>query len=525
MDRKRVKVLGKTYVSETQYKVLSRLKAGPAPLDAIAETLGKETSSLMRELAELEAKGLVRKSEKVVKEAEPTEEALIYARRGLPELRLIKLLKDMGVNKGCSLKIDSLKEHAFKEGVLSEGELKIALLHLAKCGWCVIKGGVLEVRGEGVPKESVEVQGAIERLAARRGSFILEERLLNTLKRRKLVKIRERKQITVALSERGRELFTRGLLEPKKVVTKLTPEIILSRMWDKVSFKRYDLKVEVPSIYPARKHPYMEILDMMRDVLVAMGFEEVKGPHVELEFWNFDALFQAQDHPVRDMHDSYYVKGLGRGFIEDEELVNKVKAVHETGWVTGSRGWRYKWRFELALRLILRTHTTAVSAREIYKRGEGEYRLFSLDRVFRRETLDPTHSMEFYQLEGIIVSKDLSFKHLLGFFVEFSKLMGLGIPKFKPAYFPYTEPSVEGYIRHPKLGWIEVFPGGLFRPEVLFPLGVKNCNVAAWGIGVDRLAMAILGIDDIRHLFSKDISFLRETPLPLKSGGALRCLW
>ena len=139
---------------------------------------------------------------------------------------------------------------------------------------------------------------------------------------------------------------------------------------------------------------------------------------------------------------------------------------------------------------------------------------FSLDRVFRPENLDAKHSMEFYQLEGIIVGRQVTFRHLIGFFDELARRLGLGKVKVKPAYFPFTEPSVEGFIKHPKLGWMEVFPGGMFRPEVLIPLGVRESNVAAWGIGIDRIAMTILGIDDIRQLFSSDLAFLRNMKKP-----------
>ncbi|RLI99201.1 MAG: phenylalanyl--tRNA ligase subunit alpha, partial [Candidatus Aenigmatarchaeota archaeon] len=188
---------------------------------------------------------------------------------------------------------------------------------------------------------------------------------------------------------------------------------------------------------------------------------------------------------------------------------------HENGWITGSKGWGGTWDPRRALRLILRTQTTAVSARSLYARGDGEYMLFSLDRVFRPENLDPKHSMEFYQLEGIIVGEKVTFRHLIGFFNEMARRLGLGKVMIKPAYFPFTEPSVEGFIKHPKLGWIEVFPGGMFRPELLLPLGIKKSNVAAWGIGVDRIAMTVLGIDDIRLLFTQDLDFIRNAGVPI----------
>jgi len=188
-------------------------------------------------------------------------------------------------------------------------------------------------------------------------------------------------------------------------------------------------------------------------------------------------------------------------------VLERTREVHE-------RVWKYRWDPREALKLVLRTHTTPVSMRTIYSRKEGEYRVYSLDRVFRPDTPDPTHLMEFHQLEGIIVGKHVTFKHLLGFFKEFAKRLGLGEVRFRPAYFPFTEPSVEGYIKHPKLGWIEVFPGGMFRPEVLYAVGLKNHNVAAWGIGIDRIAMMVLNMNDIRNLYTNDVDIIRSTPLP-----------
>ncbi|MEM2500102.1 MAG: phenylalanine--tRNA ligase subunit alpha, partial [Sulfolobales archaeon] len=138
----------------------------------------------------------------------------------------------------------------------------------------------------------------------------------------------------------------------------------------------------------------------------------------------------------------------------------------------------------------------------------------TIDRVFRPDTPDPTHLMEFHQLDGIIVGARVSFKDLLQFFREFARGLGLGEVRFKPAYFPFTEPSVEGYVKHLKLGWIEVLPGGMFRRQVLEPLGLRGYNVAAWGIGVDRVAMILLGISDIRDLYTDDVREIEKAELP-----------
>lgn len=189
--------------------------------------------------------------------------------------------------------------------------------------------------------------------------------------------------------------------------------------------------------------------------------------------------------------------------------MSRIARTHEDGWITGSRGWNYKWDPNRAIRLVLRTQTTSVSVRTLYKRGDGEYRVFTIDRVFRPEVLDPKHSMEFHQADGIVVGENLSFKHLLGVLEALARGMGLKRVMFKPAYFPFTSPSAEGYAYHEKLGWIEFVGSGMFRPEVVMPLGLRRSRVLAFGMGLDRIAMVLMNIEDIRDLFSKDINVIR----------------
>ncbi|MEM3949091.1 MAG: phenylalanine--tRNA ligase subunit alpha, partial [Zestosphaera sp.] len=269
----------------------------------------------------------------------------------------------------------------------------------------------------------------------------------------------------------------------------------------------FDLGVEVPKRTPRLRHPYTQFMMYIKEILIGMGFEEVKGPYLESSLWNFDALFVPQHHPARKESDVYYVENVELP-VSEKDVLERTKKVHEEVL-------RYNWRSEVAATPVLRTHTTPVSMRTIYERGAGEYRVFSFDRVFRPDTPDPTHLMEFHQLEGIIVGKEVTFRELLGFFKELASRLGMKEVRFKPAYFPFTEPSVEGFVRHPKLGWVEVFPGGMFRPEVLASVALPTTyKVAAWGIGIDRLAMIVLGVDDIRDLYSNDLDVIEATKIP-----------
>lgn len=500
-------ILERVFLPEKQKKLVEAVLQGVNDIDALAHTLGVRREDIMRDVEELKAKGLLEVERTEEEFYVLTKEGERYLAEGLPEEKVLKILKARG---------ELPKSELFALGAgsgVSEGEIELGLMQLAAAKAVAFKSGVVSLVDAVRAQELIERNRSALRLVAQ-GSQPSSD-IAKALRRRGLVEARKRAKLRAKPTARLVELWSKGLVLEARVVTELTPELIASGAWREAVFKPFDLSTEPPRVPLGRKHPYLEFLDWLREILVEMGFEEMKGPHVELELWNFDALFQAQDHPAREIHDTYFVKGGLRGSFHDEELLRRIAAVHESGGDTGSRGWGYKWDPSRALRLILRTQTTAVSARTLYQRGPGEYMCFSLDRVFRPENLDAKHSMEFYQLEGIIVGQHVTFRNLLGFFDEMARRLGLGRVKVKPAYFPFTEPSVEGFIKHEKLGWIEVFPGGMFRPEMLSALGVKGVNVAAWGIGIDRIAMAVLGIDDIRLLFTQDLEFIRRAPRPI----------
>jgi len=296
-------------------------------------------------------------------------------------------------------------------------------------------------------------------------------------------------------------------------IAQLTPQLIKTGEWKNKTFRKYDVNAPAPKVYAGKKQPYVQFEEDIRDKLIGLGFQEMKGPLVETSFWNCDALFIPQDHPAKSMQDIFYMKNPSTGRLPDENLISKVKATHEGGWVTESTGWGGHWSKEESKKILMRSHTTAVSARKLYEIGEKPGKYFSIDRNFRPEAIDASHLAEFYQCEGIVVGKDLSFRNVLGYLKEISQSIGSIDVKFKPGFFPYTEPSVEGFVKHPQMGWIEVLPAGLFRPELLRPLGIENYQVLAWGIGISRLAMAKLNITDIRMLFSDDLEWLRKTPM------------
>jgi len=293
-------------------------------------------------------------------------------------------------------------------------------------------------------------------------------------------------------------------------VSRLTPEMLQSKAWQNVSFRRYDLSIKPPRILIGRHHAYRAFLDTVRRKLLSLGFEEMKGSLVENEFWNMDALFMPQYHSARNIHDAYYIKEPTHAKSAEEPYFSRVGEAHTSGGGTGSRGWRYTFDPDRSRRLLLRTQGTALSARTLADNPNIPGKYFAIARCFRPDDVDVTHAADFIQVEGIVIGEDINFRSLLGLLKLFALEMAQASEvRYVPDYFPFTEPSVELQARHPTLGWVELGGSGLFRPELTHPLGVE-VPVIAWGLGVDRMAMVALGIEDIRDLFSTDLDFVRN---------------
>lgn len=292
----------------------------------------------------------------------------------------------------------------------------------------------------------------------------------------------------------------------------LTPELLAGDSWRTKKFRRYDLSIPPPRRVAGRRHPYREYLDFVRRRMLALGFEEMRGELVESEFWLMDALFMPQFHAARDIHDVYLVADPQQSPPPGGPIAERVAAVHQDGGATGSRGWRTPFDAEASRRLLLRSQGTVLSARWLQRaRVPGKY--FAIARCFRPDEVDATHAADFYQCEGIVLGENIDFVTLLGLLRLFAReVAGAEEIRFAPAYFPFTEPSVEVHIRHPQVGWMELGGAGIFRPEVTWPQGVQ-VPVIAWGLGLDRMAMMALGLDDIRDLFSPDLGKIRSTRL------------
>jgi phenylalanyl-tRNA synthetase alpha chain len=434
-------------------------------------------------------KGLVTVDRVVAKEFSYTNEGKTYAEKGLPETQLLRFILP-----GTQL-ADLQKHEEFRIGF---GQLR--------------KKGLVKVEGTSVTKIAGASTDADETALKNPAA---DDKKTKELMKRGILQECETVRYAIAITPEGLALAKKGL-DLREETGTLTREQILSGAWKTKNLRRYDVSKLPKKAYPGKIHPYQRIIGEMREILLEMGFEELYGGIVQQSFWNFDALFQPQDHPAREMQDTFYLKEklpLPKGY-------EKVKAMHISGGDTSSTGWGGVWKEEKAEQCVLRTHTTCLSIQHLAQHKNPPIKAFAVGRVYRRETIDTTHLAEFEQLEGIVMDEDVSFANLLGILREFYNRMGFTGVRFKPSFYPYTEPSLDAEVYVEGIGWIEMGGAGVFREEVTAPIGI-NYPVLAWGLGVSRIAMLRLGLKDLRLLHKSDVAFLRETPSLRKAKGGI----
>jgi phenylalanyl-tRNA synthetase alpha chain len=342
-----------------------------------------------------------------------------------------------------------------------------------------------------------------------------EQKIVTDLKRRKdFISVEERKNVSIELTELGKELTIVKL--DQDVINRLTAGMLKTGEWKDKVFRAYDVEINVPQKYGGRKHFVNEAVEYVKRIWMDMGFKEMSGNYVHSAFWDLDALFIPQDHPAREMQDTYYLPGKAR---LPEDIMKKIRAVHLNGGDTGSTGWGGTYSKDEAAKILLRTHTTVLSAQTLSKltREDLPAKFFNVGKVFRNEALDWKHLFEFYQVDGIVVDPNANLKHLKGYLTQFYKKMGFSKVRMRPAYFPYTEPSLEVDVFHPvKKEWVELGGAGIFRPEVVKPLLGFDCPVLAWGQGIGRIISEYWKITDIRDLYRNDLKQIREMKSWLK---------
>ncbi len=332
-----------------------------------------------------------------------------------------------------------------------------------------------------------------------------EKKVFEQLKRRpNYLEVRVHNEYRISLTKVGEKLLPIHEKEGSQE-RRLTSELITSGRWKEVQFSALDIEAPAPTVYPGRRHPLVDIVEEVKEIFVGLGFSEIEGPILQSAFWNFDALFTPQDHPAREMQDTFYISGQRQAIPATVDQKRKVAQVHKK-WSSN------RWDAKEAERVVLRTHTTPVTLLHLASVKPDNGRFFSVGRVFRNEKMSYKHLAEFHQVEGVATMPRASLRDLMGLQIEFYAKMGIKKIKFWPTFFPYTEPSLQSMVYNEKLEkWVELFGMGIFRPEVTEPLGIKN-PVLAWGGGLERIAMIRFGLDDIRELYGNRLTWLRSVP-------------
>ena len=489
-------------LSPNERKILPYLKEGK--IIEICRKSNLDKTSVLRALEYLQNKKILNLSYKKKKVIEIGVNGALYKKKELPERRLLNLLNEKRILK---------LEEAKKFSKLSDDEFKASIGALKKKAMIELKNGkiILKANKEEISKKTLE-ESFIESLPIEYDSLSPEQLYaLKSLQNRKdIIQIKEEKTIDIEITDLGKKVIE-SRIKKENLIEQVTPKTLKQESnWKRKKFRRYDITSPVPSINGGKRHFVNQACDYARKIWTEMGFKEMTGSMIVSSFWNFDALFTAQDHPVREIQDTFFIDKKIE--LPNKKIVKTVKESHEKG-VDGSKGWGYSWDEEEAKRLVLRTHTTCLSAQTLAKLKEKDLpaKFYSVGKCFRNETVDWSHGFEFNQTDGIVVDENANFRHLLGYLKQFAKKMGFKKVRFRPAYFPYTEPSVEGDVwDEERKEWIEVLAAGIFRPEVTKPLLGKSIPVLAWGPGFDRMIMKFYGIKDLREVYKNDITQLRK---------------
>lgn len=485
-------------------KLLGELNGESNP-EEIAKTSNLPEVAVMRTLLYLSSKNLVIVEEKNVSNLFLTEDGQKSITNGLIEKIFIKGLKE-------KIPISKIQ--------LSEEEKNIAIGIARKNGWISIEktkdslSFFITDKGNIALNQKTHEEIALEDISKKK---IVNDNLINVLLKRKLVEKKLNTIRKVYLTELGKLELSKGI-EITDEISELTPEMLKNQSWKNLTLKKFDISADVRTFYPAKKHFVNQAIEYIRKIWLEMGFKEMSGPMIDTSFWVFDALFQPQDHPARDMQDTFFIESPRQGQI-DPKIANKISAMHEHGGNINSKGWGYNWDRRVSEEYVLRTHTTSLSARTLstLKPDDLPAKFFSVGKVFRNEKLDWKHLFEFYQTDGIVVDEDANFKHLLGYLKRFLNKLGHSKIRFRPAYFPYTEPSIEVDIYNRAKGeWVELLGAGIFRPEVVVPLLGSDVPVLAWGPGFGRLIMDYYGLTDIRQKYTNDLDMMKKLPIWIK---------
>jgi phenylalanyl-tRNA synthetase alpha chain len=481
----------------------------------LAEELNLDYIVLMSAVNDLIEAGLGGFKEEEIFQISLNHEGLSYLEKGLPERQLLDIL--------LKKKIREIPIEEFVNSSKFEKDIfYIGISNMKKNRWISQSKATGESKifliAEEFPETETEIflkkfaQQNIINYSDLTKNDLMQYDLLN---KRKLMNKSQKTQRIIYLTERGKKIKL-SEIEELQQISKITSEMLSSGTWMNYNLKPFDITKPGPLLKAGKLHPMINLINQIREIFISLGFTEIRGPIVESAFFNFDALFQPQDHPARELHDTFYLDNPKISKLPEKDRVRAVKETHESGGDSGSLGWGYEWDENIAKKTLLRTHTTATTIRrlaEYYRNNDmPPIKVFSIDRVFRNEKVDKSHLAEFTQIEGIVIGERVTLCDLIGVIKEFYKKIGFEKVITRPGFFPYTEPSMEIAVYYDKLGkWLEMGGSGIFRPEVTYPWGIKNpIRVLAWGLGLERLAMLKFEREDIRDLYINPIKWLRQ---------------
>lgn len=510
-------------LNEAAYAVWECVKErGPIELSEVVKRTGVDQAQVSAAATEAAKNEFFAIQERDRDELVVCEGAIALINARLPEQRAVDAVTDSGSSMPMSAFVEraggtgqfavneALKWGGARGWLSKEKDASGLKIKLTESGRSALRNKLSDVDLEAIKKAAVSGSLFIDELPESDRQRVRD--LLSS--RTELAKIKKRTERTTELTGKGLDAWR---LRVRKVIERnaITPEDLESGAWKDPNFKLrpFDVTLAARDVYPAKIHPLRKIIEQTRRAFLEMGFAEVVSPMVESAFWNFDALFQPQDHPAREMQDTFYMRHPAEVALPDAKVVEPVKRTHEDGWETGSEGWGYTWSPERSRQVVLRTHTTAATIRALAKNPNPPGKFFCVGWTYRNETISFKHLPVFHQVDGIIIDEEANLASLMGTLQEFYSKMGFGRVKFKPAFYPYTEPSVDVVVYMESRGkWLEMGGAGIFRPEVTLPLGCKH-PVLAWGLGIERLAMLRFGLSDIRELYRPSLDALEGVPL------------
>ena len=496
-------------LSESERKIFPFLKK-TIDLDKITEQSGMQRVEVMRALMWLSNKNILKTEISSFNAIVLDTFGKIYKKNGLPEKKILQYL----------LKHKKTDTKELEEKLkLSTGEISssIGILKQNK-GVNVEKKGnklylIITNEGKKIVIKKTEEEKFLEKNFPLKAEYLSDNDKKTVTKlriRKNFIKVQTIKHINIILTELGKNIIKINY-DFKNTVDLLTSSMLKDGSWSKKKFREYDISSPVPKIQRGRRHPVKEVCNLIKNVFLEMGFKEMSGPWVETTFWCMDSMWIPQDHPARDIQDTFFIGK--KGDLPDKKLVEKVKQAHEKGGDTGSTGYMQSWDKEKAKELIMRTHSTATTFRMFGLHNlKYDCKYFYIANTFRNEAVDATHLPEFLQAEGFIMADNLTLSNLMGFIKEFYAKLGIKKIKFKPTYNPYTEPSMEAhYYNKKKKKWYALINSGIFRPEALYPYGIKK-TVIAWGMGVSRIASILNRKDNLKELIGAtcDIDWIQN---------------